>query len=117
MSSNIRLNRICQVCGKEFIAKTTVTKNCSTDCARIAYKEKKRLEKIEASNLETQALASKKTYELQAKEFLSITELAEVLGVSRWTINRALKKGTFKAVKIGRHKFIKKEDINNLFHD
>lgn len=115
MSSNIRLNRICHYCGEEFIAKTTVTKYCSDKCAKYAYKKRKRQEKIDASNKETEVSKLRPLIEIQAKEFLSITELSQILGVSRWTINRALKKGTIKAVKIGRHKFIRKDDLNELF--
>ena len=38
MSSNIAIQRICQHCGKEFTARTTVTQYCSDDCAKRAYK-------------------------------------------------------------------------------
>ena len=50
MSSNIRVQRICQFCGKEFTARTTVTKYCSDVCAKRAYKARKRTEKVEISN-------------------------------------------------------------------
>ncbi len=49
MSSNIRLPKICQFCGVDFIAKTTVTKYCGDNCAQRAYKKPKREEKIKSS--------------------------------------------------------------------
>jgi len=55
MSSNIEIERICQHCDKDFIAKTTVTKYCSDDCAKRAYKARKRAEKTEISIAETNA--------------------------------------------------------------
>jgi len=46
MSSNIRVPKICQLCGAEFIAKTTVTKFCGDNCAKRAYKKRKREQKV-----------------------------------------------------------------------
>lgn len=56
MSSNIRIQRICQCCGKEFTARTTTTKTCSDNCAKMLYKQKRRDAKIESSNSETQRI-------------------------------------------------------------
>ncbi|MEM9547327.1 MAG: hypothetical protein AAGA77_15215 [Bacteroidota bacterium] len=38
MLSNIRINRICQFCNEEFIAKTAVTKYCGDPCAKSGFK-------------------------------------------------------------------------------
>ena len=56
MSSNIEIERICQHCNKDFIAKTTVTRYCSDDCAKRAYKARKRAEKIGVSVAEIQQI-------------------------------------------------------------
>ena len=53
MSSNIRIDKICQHCGEEFVAKTTVTKYCGDVCAKRAYKARKRKEKIQAAKAQT----------------------------------------------------------------
>lgn len=42
MSSNIKVERICEWCGKKFIAQTTVTRFCSKRCAEHSYKERLR---------------------------------------------------------------------------
>lgn len=47
MSSMIQIKKVCQYCGKEFIAHTTVTKYCSHKCAQHNYKKQKREEKLE----------------------------------------------------------------------
>ena len=52
MSSNIRINRICQYCGKEFEAKKTTSKTCSDKCAKMLYKQRQKEAKIEKSNEE-----------------------------------------------------------------
>ena len=54
MSSNIKITRICQHCGQEFIAQTTVTRYCGDNCAKRAYKARIKKQKIEASEVETQ---------------------------------------------------------------
>ncbi|MCP4438326.1 MAG: helix-turn-helix domain-containing protein [Aureispira sp.] len=115
MSSNIRVNRICQYCQKEFIAKTTKTKYCGDVCAKRAYKDRKRKEKIEASNEQTKKSKTKSIEEIQAKDFLTIAEACELLSVSRWTIWRAIKRNELNAGKIGRRVILRRSDIESLF--
>ena len=40
MSSNIQIEKVCQWCGKNFIARTTQTAYCSKRCAEHAYYDK-----------------------------------------------------------------------------
>jgi hypothetical protein len=49
MSSNIKITRICQHCGHEFVAKTTVTKYCDKTCAKRAYKARIKKQKVAES--------------------------------------------------------------------
>lgn len=115
MSSNIKVQRICQFCNKEFTARTTVTKTCSDICAKSLYKKMKRAAKISESNTETQRIKNKPLEDLKAKEFLTITEACTLLSISRWTIWRVIKKGEMNAAKIGRRTLIRRLDIDNLF--
>lgn len=115
MSSNIRINRICQECGESFVAKTTVTKYCSDRCAKRAYKARKRAEKVQASEEETRETIQQSIVELQAKDFLSIQDICQLFNVSRTTIWRMCKDGKLKSVKIGRRKFISRASIDKLF--
>lgn len=115
MSSNIRITRICQQCGTEFIAKTTVTKYCSDPCAKKAYKARKKAEKIEASQAETKAIKDKPILDLQAKEFLTVKETCELIGVSRTTLWRTIKRGSLKTASTGGRVIIRKEDLQELF--
>lgn len=39
MSSNLKIEKICQWCGKSFIARTTTTAYCSHRCSGLAYKK------------------------------------------------------------------------------
>lgn len=116
MSSNIRIQRICQQCGKEYEAKTTVTKTCSTRCAGLLYKARKRAEKIQQSNEETAKVIARPIEEIKAKEFLTIDELTTLLPISRRTVHRLIAKGELKAAKLGRRTIIRRLDIDNLFN-
>ncbi len=116
MSSNIRVPKICQFCGSDFIAKTTVTKYCGDTCAKKAYKQRKREQKItEIAPL----VAQKKGFNqhiLKEKDFLSISETCTLLGASRMTIYRQIKKGNIMTMKLGRRIIIKRSEIEKLFN-
>ena len=51
---------------------------------------------------------------MKNKEFVSTTELAEILGISRVAVFKKIKKGEIKAVKVGRNFVIKNKDIHNV---
>lgn len=116
MSSNIKVQRICQHCGKEFTARTTVTRYCSDDCAKRAYKARGRALKVEASNKQTQNIISKPMEELKAKEFLTVREVAALLNCSVRSAYNQIESGNIKAVNLGqRMTRVKRSDIDNLF--
>jgi len=122
MSSKIQIPKTCEYCGKAFIARTTVTKCCSDNCSKRAYKARKRQEKIQASleldlnksNVVQIETATTPT-SLSSKDFLSITEASQLIGESRWTIQRMVKRGQLKSVQFGRKHIIKRSQIENLF--
>jgi excisionase family DNA binding protein len=116
MSSNIRINRICQFCNSEFIAKTTVTKFCGDPCAKRAYKARKRAEKIEDAKEETKQTIQQPIIQIQAKEFLTVAEVSQILNLSRTTIWRLIKKERLKVSKLGKRIIIRKSDIIQLLN-
>ena len=71
MTTNFRVQKICEYCNKEFTAQKTTTKYCCQVCAARDYKKRKKAEKIEATNTETKRIKSKPIEDLKAKEFLS----------------------------------------------
>lgn len=115
MSSNIKVQRICQHCGNEFTARTTVTQYCSDNCAKRAYKVRQRKAKVEESNKETHKVIVRPIEELKAKEFLSIPDACKLLGISRRTIYRMLERGEMKAGKAGKRTIIQRSQIDRLF--
>ena len=49
------------------------------------------------------------------KEFISVSEAAKILGISRMQITRWIKAGKLKAQKVGRSYIIKKNDIGGIY--
>ena len=115
MSSNIQIQRVCEFCGNEFTARTTVTKLCSAKCRKANYKAKQRFEKIEKSNSETKRIKNKPIEELKEKEFLSMREVAALLGCSLRTAYRLIDTGTLTGVNLAeRMTRVKRSEINKL---
>ncbi len=116
MSSNFQVERICEYCKTEFIAKTSVTRYCSHKCNRRAYKENIRLKKINTSNQSIFRIKSNPFEILNAKEFLTVKDVAKLLNCSVRTIYRLIDQDTIKATRLTERKtLIKKSDINKLF--
>ncbi|MGV8139485.1 MAG: helix-turn-helix domain-containing protein [Mangrovibacterium sp.] len=115
MSSNIRIQRICGYCDKEFTAKTTVTQYCSDRCAKLAYKARKRSEKISASDEQTKQIRIQPIEVLKAKEYLTVRDVAELLGCSLRTVYRLIDNETIKSVNLAqRMTRVKKSELDLL---
>ncbi|NEW77989.1 MAG: helix-turn-helix domain-containing protein [Gelidibacter sp.] len=122
MSSNMQIPKTCQYCGKAYIARTTVTKYCTADCSKKAYKAHKRQEKVQ-STIEQEIKGDKALQptnsinpnSIALKDYLSVNEASKLIGVSRWTIQRMIKKGQLNAVPFGNKHIVKRSQIESLF--
>jgi len=117
MSSNIQVQRICQHCGKEFTARTTVTQYCSDTCSKRAYKARLKVSKIEASNKQTQRIKNQPIEELKAKAFLSIADTCKLIGISRRTVYRMIERGELITGKAGKRTIIRRSDLEQLLFE
>jgi excisionase family DNA binding protein len=116
MSSNIKVQRICQHCGNEFTARTTATLYCSKQCNSAAYKAKIRTGKVEVSNKETQRIKSQPIEELKAKEFLTVRDIATLLNCSVRSVYYYIESGTIRATNLGqRITRVKRSELDKLF--
>lgn len=111
MSSNIKIERICEWCGNKFIAQTTVTRFCTKRCAEHSYKERLRQKKMAVSNQET----AQTNIKWRDKDFLTPTQAAELLGIGRMSIYRYIRNGKIKVVRFERKTLISKADIQAMF--
>lgn len=122
MSSNMVVQRICEHCGDEFIAKTTATRYCSKKCNSAAYKKNIREQRIAISNQNVQKIKkeslSKSGILAQDKDILSISEAALYLGVCKKTIYNWLNTGAIKGKRISNRKvLIMKSDLVAMFQE
>ncbi len=116
MSSSIEVQRVCQFCGAEFTAKTTVTKYCSHRCSSRAHKQRLREQKVNNTNSETLTqLNSIESASLNSREFLAVPLAARLIGVSRFTVYRYLQDNILKGVKMRGKTFIRRQDVETLF--
>jgi excisionase family DNA binding protein len=115
MSSNIKIIRICEFCRKEFTARTTVTRCCSDHCSKRRWKQEQKEKKIEQSNVETQLIRVLPKGDIDTREFFSVIEFSKLVGISRWTLWRAIKRNEIKAAKIGRRVIIDRKEIDKYF--
>ena len=117
MSSNIHIQRFCQHCGNEFTARTTVTQYCGENCAKRAYKARKRGEKIEISNKQTLQTKIQPIEILKAKEYLTVKEVSILLNCSLRSAYYYVNNGTIKATNLRKRQTrVKRSDIDKLFN-
>lgn len=116
MSSNIKLQKICEHCGREFTARTTVTRFCGDDCAKRNYKKRAREAKIAKSN----HLGKEENHaadRIKEKDFLTVGEAAALLSCSKRTIYNYIIDGKIKAGNPStRMTRIPRSEINRLFY-
>ncbi|MBC6368035.1 helix-turn-helix domain-containing protein [Algoriphagus sp. AK58] len=119
MTTNLRINKNCQFCGEVFVAKTLTTKYCSHKCNSRHYKVLAREKKI-AQHLgkETEKKSSENGanafLSMRDKEYLSITEAAALIGVSKRTIERLISAEKLQVVRLNRRVIISKKNIDIL---
>jgi excisionase family DNA binding protein len=116
MSSNIKVQRICQFCHKEFVARTTVTKYCSHKCGSRAGKARARLGKIQASHNEMVNLVIREEVDLTKQVFLTVKQAARMLNSSPKSVYNMIDSGRLPAARMSSRKtWIRRCDIDELF--
>ena len=116
MSSNIRIQRICEYCNNEFTARTTFTKYCSHTCNSRHYKAKVKETKIDISNQESKGKVNLTLEKIKTKEYLTVQEVATLLNCSKRTVYYHIRNGSIHATNLGqRLTRIKKSTLDTLF--
>lgn len=100
MSSYIQIQELCELCSSEFTARKTTTRFCSHKCASRAYKQKVGDQKIKQTNTETVRLKTTDIECVKAKEFLTVSEVALLVGCSRRTAYRLVAKGNIGSINL-----------------
>ena len=66
MSSNLKIEKVCEWCGSQFVARTTATAYCSHRCSSLAYKERKRQAKLQQFKDEYARIQTKSRVQVHA---------------------------------------------------
>lgn len=119
MTSYIKVQRICKQCGIEFTARTTATQYCGAVCSKRAYKARKRDAKITANDVEVRETKIKSRrldeFKLDDREFLSVQQVAVLIGCSKQNIYYLINTGKLKATNLMQRKtIIRRCDLNAL---
>lgn len=105
----MEVRKICQWCGKPFIAKKTTTCYCSHQCSNLGYKERIREHKRELKKMQ-ELLQPKQASEGQ--DFFSFAQAAKLMGVTRQYIYKLVKENKLRASRIsGKKSLIRRADI------
>lgn len=118
-TNSIRITKICQWCGVEFVAQKVSTKYCSHRCANLAYKQAVRDKRVKQAEAETLSIKLEKPIEnVKDKEYLSFAQAGKLLGLSRQAVYNMVKAGNLKASKISsRLSFIRRVDIDAMLEN
>ncbi|MDR3266306.1 MAG: helix-turn-helix domain-containing protein [Tannerella sp.] len=110
------IKRVCEYCGKEFIAGTSTTRYCSPTCNKRAYKATIRQKKIDVSDRQTiNTKTEKMKKDFANRQAYSVAEVAEVLGVCKKTIYNLAHAGKIFAIrKSSRMTVIPEKSINEF---
>lgn len=123
MSNKVKIERICEYCGKNFIAQTCKTRFCSHACNSKHYKESIRSGRY---NIVTKEVKEEKQQRLrlsideiefiQAKEYISLKQFATYLGVGRRSVYNYIHKYQIPFIKIGRRTMIARKEIDTIMN-
>lgn len=121
MATNIRVEKICEHCHQEFVAKTMKTRYCSHLCNSRAYKAKKRAEKFSKvkikDNSQIPIPSASLLHTIQEKQILTVEEVSKLLRISKPTVYRLIKEGKLSAVRFSeRTTRIYRSEIDKLFN-
>ncbi len=105
----MEVRKICQWCGKPFIAKKTTTCYCCHRCSSLGYKERIRERKRQLR--QSQELLQPKPA-AEGQDFFSFAQAAKLMGVTRQYIYKLVKESKLRASRISEKKsIIRRADI------
>ena len=115
-ASKIPFPKVCEYCKKNFTAYRSTAKCCSNLCSKRYYKQQKLTAKVKTITQQTISIINSDIEKIKVRDFLSISQCAELLGISRFTVMRLARTGLIASFKAGRRTIISRESINNQFN-
>ena len=115
-ASKVKIKKVCEWCGQEFIAWKVSTRFCSKQCNSHAYKDAIRKRVLLQTERETMEKAEKiSASKTGNQDYMSIAEAASLLGVTRMTVYNLIYSNVLRASKItSRLTFVRRCDIDAM---
>ena len=115
-ASKIKIRKVCEWCGKEFVALKISTRFCSKQCNGYAYKDAIRKRVLLQTEQETMENINKiSAIKTGNRDYMSIAEAASLLGVTRMTVYNLIYSNVLRASKItSRLTFVRRCDIDSM---
>ena len=115
-ASKVKIKKVCEWCGQEFIAWKVSTRFCSKQCNSHAYKDAIRKRVLLQTEQDTMEKADKiSASKIGNKDYMSIAEAASLLGVTRMTVYNLIYSNALRAAKItSRLTFVRRCDIDAM---
>lgn len=110
MSSTIEITKICERCGKQFIARKCTTRYCCKRCAEHAYKEVKRKEHETREQIKANVRAT-----TDESLFITPAQCARLLGVCRASIYNYLAANSIPCYQFKAKTLIRRASLDALF--
>lgn len=119
MKAKNGIKKVCEYCNNQFEASKSTTRYCSHKCNSKALKDAKRKEVIQLTEkLTKQKEVEKLTKDISNQEYLSISDAAVLMGVSRWTIYRYVVDGKIASKRLSeRITRIRRTDLEAFFEN
>ncbi len=112
----MQIVKVCEECGADFIARTTVTRFCCIGCNRKFYKAAARSAKILSADISTVLKRKSIQSERNDKEYLKVKEVAEMFGISSRAVYNLIKNGELPATNLSsRATRIFRKDLDAFF--
>lgn len=109
-AAKFEIKRKCLICGQEFMAKTIKSVYCSKQCLNKAYKRRKKEEMINLKLDEIVKGIPKDQY------YIKVSEAYAMFGISRFTLYRAIHKGTITHINLGTNQIrVNKNELLKLY--
>ena len=115
MSSTIDINKICEWCGKEFIAHKCSTRFCSKRCSEQSYKALRRKAHVETENRITEQNEMKKHF--TSEQFFTPRQCAVLLGIGKSSVYRCLAEGIIPCIRLRGKTLISRAIIDKMFEN
>jgi len=115
MKNRTSYNKVCEYCGKNFIAYRYSARLCGTKCNDKVVQAKRRAEVKKKYDSKPKPPRYRKPKEKIQPEFLSISATAQLLGISRPTVYKMIQNQQLQPIRISKRVIrIKKSNIDQL---